>query len=132
VITPADPVYDKARTVFYPFYDRRPAVIVRPADSGDVSKTVLAAAATGLELAVRSGGHSVPGHSTTEGGILLDLTSMTRLDIDVDGRSAWAETGRQPASTPFRPPHTAWPPGSETPDRLGSEDSHWVVVSATW
>jgi len=54
---------------------------------------VLAAAETGLELAVRSGGHSVPGHSTTEGGILLDLSSMTRLNIDLDGRSAWAETG---------------------------------------
>jgi FAD/FMN-containing dehydrogenase len=93
VITPDDAVYDQARTVFYPFYDRRPALIVRPADSVDVSKTVLAAAETGLELAVRSGGHSVPGHSTTEGGILLDLSSMTRLDVDVDGRSAWAETG---------------------------------------
>lgn len=93
VITPADAVYDQARTVFYPFYDRRPALIVRPSDPNDVSKTVLAAAETGLELAVRSGGHSVPGHSTTEGGILLDLSSMTRLNIDVDGRSAWAETG---------------------------------------
>lgn len=93
VITPADAVYDEARTAFYPFYDRRPALIVRPVDSDDVSKTVLAAAETGLELAVRSGGHSVPGHSTTEGGILLDLSTMTRLDIDVDGRSAWAETG---------------------------------------
>jgi FAD/FMN-containing dehydrogenase len=93
VITPADAGYDQARTVFYPFYDRRPGVIVRPSDAVDVSKTVLAAAETGLELAVRSGGHSVPGHSTTEGGILLDLTSMTRLDIDVVGRTAWAETG---------------------------------------
>jgi FAD/FMN-containing dehydrogenase len=93
VITPADAVYDQARTVFYPFYDRRPALIVRPADAVDVSKTVLAAAETGLDLAVRSGGHSVPGHSTTEGGILLDLSVMTRLDVDVDGRSAWAETG---------------------------------------
>jgi FAD/FMN-containing dehydrogenase len=93
VITPADVGYDQARIPFYPFYDRRPALIVRPADAVDVSQTVLAAAETGLELAVRSGGHSVPGHSTTEGGILLDLSTMTRLDIDLDGRSAWAETG---------------------------------------
>jgi FAD/FMN-containing dehydrogenase len=93
VITPDDPGYDRTRTAFYPFYDRRPVVIVQPADPLDVSKTVVAAAETGLELAVRSGGHSVPGHSTTEGGILLDLSTMARLDIDIDGRSAWAETG---------------------------------------
>jgi FAD/FMN-containing dehydrogenase len=48
---------------------------------------------TGIELAVRSGGHSVPGYSTTEGGILLDLSSVKGLEIDVDGRTAWAEAG---------------------------------------
>jgi FAD/FMN-containing dehydrogenase len=93
VITPGDEFYDQARLVFYPFYDRRPALIVRPVDDEDVSKVVSAATETGLELAVRSGGHSVPGHSTTEGGILLDLRDMTRLEVDVAQRSAWAETG---------------------------------------
>ncbi|MCC7206038.1 MAG: FAD-binding oxidoreductase, partial [Anaerolineae bacterium] len=42
---------------------------------------------------IRSGGHSVAGHSATEGGILLDLSLMKGLEIDVDGRTAWAETG---------------------------------------
>jgi FAD/FMN-containing dehydrogenase len=46
-----------------------------------------------LELAIRSGGHSSAGHSTTEGGILLDLGAMTALSIDADQRTAWAQTG---------------------------------------
>jgi FAD/FMN-containing dehydrogenase len=48
---------------------------------------------TGLELAVRSGGHSIPGHSVSEGGIVLDLADMRAIDVDAEGRTAWAETG---------------------------------------
>jgi FAD/FMN-containing dehydrogenase len=48
---------------------------------------------SGLELAVRSGGHSPAGHSTTQGGIVLDLGAMKALDIDPDGRTAWAQPG---------------------------------------
>jgi FAD binding domain/Berberine and berberine like len=93
VITPEDAGYDEARTVFYGGIDRRPAVIVRVADATDVSRVVSLARESGLELAVRSGGHSLAGHSTTDGGILLDLSEMKNLEIDVEGRTAWAETG---------------------------------------
>jgi FAD/FMN-containing dehydrogenase len=93
VIRPDNAIYDQARAVFYPFYDRRPAIIVRPADAADVATVVTVAADTGLELAIRSGGHSVGGHSTTEGGILLDLSDMKRLEIDASSSVAWAETG---------------------------------------
>ena len=48
---------------------------------------------SGSELAVRSGGHSGPGFGVSEGGIVLDLSAMKALDIDADGRTAWAETG---------------------------------------
>jgi FAD/FMN-containing dehydrogenase len=48
---------------------------------------------SGLELAVRSGGHSSAGHSVTEGGVVLDLSNMRALQINVEGRTAWAETG---------------------------------------
>jgi FAD/FMN-containing dehydrogenase len=93
IITPGDAAYDRARTVFYGGFDRRPAVIVRPTDASDVSQVVSLARETGLELAVRSGGHSVAGHSTTDGGIVLDLADMTALEIDPEQRTAWAQTG---------------------------------------
>jgi FAD/FMN-containing dehydrogenase len=73
VITPGDPDYDQARTVFVGGIDRHPAVIVKAADTSDVARVVALARETGLELAVRSGGHSTAGHSVCEGGILLDL-----------------------------------------------------------
>jgi FAD/FMN-containing dehydrogenase len=85
--------YDQARTVFYGKYDRRPAAIVRPADAAEVAQVVNLARDNGLELAIRSGGHSLAGHSTTEGGIVLDLSELTALDLDPEGRTAWAQTG---------------------------------------
>ena len=93
VFAPQDEGYDEARTVFYGGIDRHPAVIARAANAGDVSRIVSLANETGLELAVRSGGHSTAGHSVTEGGIVLDLRDMGALDIDVETRTAWAETG---------------------------------------
>ncbi|MDQ5809949.1 MAG: FAD-binding oxidoreductase [Actinomycetota bacterium] len=93
VITPGDTGYDEARTVFPGGIDRRPALIVRVADATDVSRVVSLARESGLELAVRSGGHSGAGHSTTDGGIVLDLSEMKNLELDVEGRTAWAETG---------------------------------------
>ena len=93
VIAPDDASYDRARTVFLGDIDRRPAVIIRPADATDVSRVISLATETGLELAVRSGGHSAAGHSVTDGGIVLDLSAMRRLDIDPQQRTAWAQTG---------------------------------------
>jgi FAD/FMN-containing dehydrogenase len=93
VITPGDPGYDDARTVFFGGFDRRPAAVVRAAHAGDVARVVSIARESGAELAVRSGGHSGAGHSTTDGGIVLDLSRMRALDIDLEGRTAWAEPG---------------------------------------
>ena len=93
VTVPDDAGYDQARRVFYGKYDRRPAAIVRPVDAAEVAQVVSLAHDGGLELAVRSGGHSLAGHSTTEGGIVLDLSELTALDVDQEGRTAWAQTG---------------------------------------
>jgi FAD/FMN-containing dehydrogenase len=93
VVAPDDDGYDEARTVFYGGIDRRPAVIVRVADERDVARVVALARETGLELAVRSGGHSLAGHSVADGGIVIDLSEMRALEIDVHGRTAWAQSG---------------------------------------
>jgi FAD/FMN-containing dehydrogenase len=93
VITADDDGYDEARAVFYRSVDRRPALIIRPADATEVSLVVSLARDTGAELAVRSGGHSLAGHSVSDGGIVLDLVELKALDIDAHARTAWAQTG---------------------------------------
>ncbi len=93
LIRPQDAAYDEARTVFYGGFDRHPALIVRAKDATDVSQVVSLARESGLELAVRSGGHSIAGHGVSDGGIVLDLSEMKNLEIDLRGRTAWAQTG---------------------------------------
>ena len=93
LIRPEDDGYDEARAVFYGGFDRRPELIVRVKDATDVAHVIALVRERRLELAVRSGGHSVAGHSTTDGGVVLDLSEMKNLELDVEGRTAWAETG---------------------------------------
>jgi FAD/FMN-containing dehydrogenase len=93
LITPQDPMYDEARQVFFKGIDKRPLAVARVAGTADVAAVVNAAREGGLELAVRSGGHSRPGYGTTDGGLVIDLSGMNSVEIDGDGRSAWVETG---------------------------------------
>src|SRR5512146_2183023 len=86
VIEPGAADYDGARAVFYGGIDRKPAVIVRVANAADIGKVILLAGNAGAELAVKSGGHSVAGHSVSEGGIVLDLSQMRSLEMDEHGR----------------------------------------------
>jgi FAD/FMN-containing dehydrogenase len=93
VIEPGHPDYDEARTVFNAAIDRRPSAIVKVANTDDVARVIAHARERGLELAVRSGGHSGAGHGVTDGGIVLDLSELRALEIDPARRTAWAETG---------------------------------------
>jgi FAD/FMN-containing dehydrogenase len=93
VIGPNDVDYDKARSSFYGGIDRRPAAIVRVADANDVARVISSARESGVPFAVRSGGHGVAGYGLPDGGLVLDLAEMRALTIDVEGRTAWAETG---------------------------------------
>jgi FAD/FMN-containing dehydrogenase len=93
LISPNHPEYDEARAIFYGGMDRRPAAIVRVADAEDVARVVNFARENGLDLAVRGGGHSVAGHSVTDGGIVLDLKALRTLEIDIEQQTAWAGAG---------------------------------------
>jgi FAD/FMN-containing dehydrogenase len=93
VLGPDDPGYDDARRVFLSAVDRRPAAVVRPAGVDEVARVVSLVRETGLELAVRGGGHSQAGHGTSEGGIVLDLRGLAALEIDAGGRVARAAGG---------------------------------------
>jgi FAD/FMN-containing dehydrogenase len=93
VITPDDVDYESARRVFYSSFERRPVAIARVANATDVSLALSLARTTGLELAVRGGGHSVAGHSTAEGGLVIDLSGLRSVHIDARKRAAWADAG---------------------------------------
>jgi FAD/FMN-containing dehydrogenase len=92
VIGPEDSGYDEARAVFYGI-DRKPGAIVRPIDANEVAYVVALARDTGTELAVRSGGHSIAGHSVSEGGMVLDLSAMKAIEIDFENRTVEAQAG---------------------------------------
>jgi FAD/FMN-containing dehydrogenase len=93
LITPDDPSYDEARQVFFKGVDKRPLAVARVAGPADVAAVVNAAREGGLELAVRSGGHSRPGYGTVDGGLVIDLSRMNAVEVDADGGAAWVETG---------------------------------------
>jgi FAD/FMN-containing dehydrogenase len=93
VVTPTDPAYDQLRTVFYGGIDKRPAAIVCVADVADVRRVIATARSGGHEIAVRGGGHSLSGHSTTDGGIVIDLREMSDIEIDASARTAWVGGG---------------------------------------
>lgn len=93
LILPNDPDYETERRVWNAGIDRHPAMIVRAADAEDVRTVVNSAREQGMPLAIRSGGHSVPGHSTIDDGVLLDLSNMKRITVDPVGRTARIEPG---------------------------------------
>jgi FAD/FMN-containing dehydrogenase len=93
LVRPGDPAFDAARTVYNAAIDRRPALIVRCADAADVIAAVDFARAYELSVAVRSGGHSLAGFGTCDGGVLIDLSDLNGIDIDPIGGTARIEPG---------------------------------------
>jgi FAD/FMN-containing dehydrogenase len=93
LIQPGDTAYDEARKVYNGMIDRRPRLIVRPANAADVAATVAYAGDSGLPFSVRGGGHNVAGFGTNDGGIVLDLSSMRGVNVDPQNKSAWVEGG---------------------------------------
>jgi FAD/FMN-containing dehydrogenase len=93
VLTPDDEGYDEARQVHNGLIDRRPAVIVRCREAGDAAAAVRFARATGLEIAVRGGGHNVAGRCVVDDALMIDLAEMTDVTVDPDAGTARAEGG---------------------------------------
>jgi FAD/FMN-containing dehydrogenase len=93
VVTPAAPGYDVARAVWNGMIDKRPALIVRCFGVADVIAAVQFARSQDIELAVRGGGHSLPGFSTSDGGIVVDLSPMKGIRVDPDAQRVVAQGG---------------------------------------
>jgi len=93
VIQQGDTSYEEARHVFNAMIDRRPRLIVRPADVADVMSCVNFAREEGLVLSVRGGGHSVVGFATNDGGLVTDLSRMKGIRVDPEKRTVRAQGG---------------------------------------
>src|ERR1700742_5175212 len=91
VIMPDDPDYDEARRVYNFMIDKHPAAVVRCANVQDVQGTVEYARTTGRALAIRGGGHSVPGFGTADDAVVADLSMMN--DVSVNHASQTAHAG---------------------------------------
>ena len=88
IIEPGSAGYDDARRVWNAVFDRRPALVVRPSNVDDVISAVRFGREHDLEIAVRGGGHSALGYSTSEGGVVIDLRRLNGVIIDPERRRA--------------------------------------------
>src|SRR3954471_9221333 len=93
IITPDDPRYDKGRRVWNGMVDRRPALIVRPSNAAEVATAIRFGRDNDLQIAVRGGGHSLPGLSTCDDGIVIDLSNMRGVTVDAGNRTARTNGG---------------------------------------
>jgi len=93
LVRPSDPTYDEHRKIWNGSIDRSPALIARCAGVADVMAAVRFAMDNGVVAAIRSGGHSFPGHSVCDGGLVIDLGLMKGIRVDPDGRTARAQAG---------------------------------------
>jgi FAD/FMN-containing dehydrogenase len=94
IFTPDDDGYAEASRAWNGVhYDRRPALVVRCRGAADVSAAVAFARSNHLELAVRGGAHSLPGFSTSDGGIVVDLAPISHVRVDPAARRAYVGGG---------------------------------------
>jgi FAD/FMN-containing dehydrogenase len=93
VLTPGRDGYDEARSVFNAMIDKRPAAIVRCRDPHDVMAAVDLARAGAIEVSVRSGGHGVTGAQIADGGLVIDMSPMKRINVDPAARTVRAQAG---------------------------------------
>ena len=93
IVGPADPGFDEHRRIWNGSIDRRPAAIARCAGVADVITAVKAARASGIPVAIRSGGHSFPGYSVADDALMIDLSPMKGVRVDPEQRIARAQAG---------------------------------------
>lgn len=93
LLRPSDAGYDETRRVHNGLVDKRPALIARCHNAADVVEAIKLRRDLGLEIAVRGGGHNVAGRSTIDGGIMIDLSPMKKIQVDAERRTVRAQGG---------------------------------------
>lgn len=93
IITSASKLYDEARSVWNGLIDKRPALVIRCMNTGDVVDAVNFARENNLLVAVRSGGHNVAGNAVCDKGMVIDLSEMKGIHVDSDDRTVRVQPG---------------------------------------
>jgi FAD/FMN-containing dehydrogenase len=93
VLHAGSPEYEQARHLWNAMIDRRPSVIVQPEHTQDVAAAVRFARANGLLVAVKGGGHSAPGYSMCDDGVVIDLVRMQAVSVDPSSKLATVQGG---------------------------------------
>ena len=93
LLRPGQSGYEDARAIWNGMVARVPGLIARCADVSDVQNAVRAASEVGILTAIRCGGHSLAGHSTCDGGMVIDLSKMRQVMVDPEARRAWISGG---------------------------------------
>jgi len=93
LLTANDPDYDQARRIWNKMFDRRPALIARCSGAADIQRAVAFSRERDLLVAVRGGGHSYPGYSTCNGGLVIDLSAMRGVHVEPMDKTAQAAGG---------------------------------------
>jgi len=93
LLTPGSRGYDEARTIWNAMIDRRPALIARCATTADVQQAVRVAAADNLLVSIKGGGHNIAGNALCDGGLMIDLSPMKRVEVDAEARTARVQPG---------------------------------------
>ncbi len=84
IVMPSNPEFDQARKVWNGSINKRPAAVIYCNDSSDVASSIRFARSAKMEIAVRTTGHSIAGHSTSQGGLVLDLSRLKGIDLNTD------------------------------------------------
>ena len=93
VVLPDDPNYHEVRKIWNAMIDRRPAVMVRCAEADDVVHAIRFARSHGLEVSIRGAGHNIAGNAVCDNGLMIDLSTMTKVRIDAGKRRAYVDPG---------------------------------------
>jgi len=93
VLTSADAGYENARAPFNAMHVDQPSLVVRCAGTADAVDAVNFARENGIEVTVRGGGHSIAGLSSSDGGMVIDLSLMRGVDVDVEAKVARVQGG---------------------------------------
>ena len=93
IVRPSDTNYDEVREIWNAMIERRPALIVRCAEAGDIAHAIAFARENGLEISVRGGGHNIAGNALCDNGVMIDLSTMRNVRVDAGKKRAYVGPG---------------------------------------